>query len=195
MRVRLTTAGYDLDYRITLLLVRDGAALVSSLSYAYGDGLNLTAVNDNVAGANSVSLGYPPANRLGSATGPWGSASYTYDAVGNRPNHAGHAGHDHDQAGELWQHEQTHHRYDRERYSSLPKPYCGRLGHSRWLPRWLLQRNHLGTADAVSGRRPPHHRNPMTDNFLVCRFNRTSLAHQMPQAGAVHHITGIRNLG
>ena len=83
----VTAAGYDLDYRITSLLVQDGATLVSSLSYGYGDGINLTAVNDNVAGANSVSLGYTPANRLGSASGPWGSASYTYDAVGNRLNH------------------------------------------------------------------------------------------------------------
>jgi len=28
-----------------------------SLSYAYGNGLNLTAVNDNVAPANTASLG------------------------------------------------------------------------------------------------------------------------------------------
>ena len=83
----VTAAGYDLDYRLTSLLVQNGATLVSSLAYAYGDGINLTAVNDNVAPANTVSLGYTPANRLGSASGPWGNASYTYDAVGNRLNH------------------------------------------------------------------------------------------------------------
>jgi RHS repeat-associated protein len=79
-----TTAGYDLDYRLTSLLLQDGATNISSLSYTYTDGLNLTAVNDNVTAANSASLSYSPANRLSTANGAWGNASFTYDGVGNR---------------------------------------------------------------------------------------------------------------
>ena len=36
--------------------------------------------------ANSVALGYTPANRLATAVGPWGTESFSYDAVGNRLN-------------------------------------------------------------------------------------------------------------
>ena len=60
------------------------AATVSSL--AYGDGINLTGITDGVTAANSNVLSYTPANRLASATGPWGSESFTYDATGNRLN-------------------------------------------------------------------------------------------------------------
>ena len=81
------SATYDLDYRLTALNVMDGGTPLSSLSYAYSDGLNLTAVNDNVVTANSAALSYTPANRLSTANGPWGNASYSYDSVGNRLNH------------------------------------------------------------------------------------------------------------
>ncbi len=80
----VTAATYDQDYRLTGLAVTDGAATVSSLAYGYTDGINLTAVNDNVTSANSVGLSYTPANRLATATGPWGSTNYGYDGVGNR---------------------------------------------------------------------------------------------------------------
>jgi hypothetical protein len=45
----VTSAGYDLDYRLTSLQVKNGAAFVSNLGYSYGDGMNLTSINDNVA--------------------------------------------------------------------------------------------------------------------------------------------------
>ena len=60
-----TTAGYDLDYRLTALQVKNGATTVSSLAYAYGDGMNLTGITDN---ASSV----------------WGQSNYYYDIGGNR---------------------------------------------------------------------------------------------------------------
>jgi RHS repeat-associated protein len=41
-------------------------------------------VNDNVTPANSVSLSYSAANRLATANGAWGNASFSYDGVGNR---------------------------------------------------------------------------------------------------------------
>jgi RHS repeat-associated protein len=80
----VTTAGYDLDYRLTGLNVKNGTTVVQGSTYAYGDGINLTGITDTVAAANSNTLSYSPANRLASASGAWGSAAYAYDPVGNR---------------------------------------------------------------------------------------------------------------
>jgi RHS repeat-associated protein len=80
----ITTAGYDLDYRLSSLTLKDGATNVSALAYAYTDGMNLTGITDGVTAANSNTLGYSLANRLNAATGPWGSKSFGYDGVGNR---------------------------------------------------------------------------------------------------------------
>jgi RHS repeat-associated protein len=57
---------------------------VSSLAYAYGDGINLTGITDGVTAANSNVLSYTPTNRLATATGNFGSSTYSYDGVGNR---------------------------------------------------------------------------------------------------------------
>ncbi|MDE2384366.1 MAG: RHS repeat protein [Alphaproteobacteria bacterium] len=82
----VTTAAFDQDYRIASLKVANGATNVSSLTYAYADGINLTGITDGVTAANSVTLTYSAANRLATAVGPWGTESFTYDAVGNRLN-------------------------------------------------------------------------------------------------------------
>jgi RHS repeat-associated protein len=86
------TATYDLDYRIATLKVMNGAAHVISLSYAYedgagllaNDGVNLTAIADNVTPANSQSLWYTPTGRLQNASGPYGDLTFYMDSVGNR---------------------------------------------------------------------------------------------------------------
>jgi YD repeat-containing protein len=57
---------------------------VSSLAYAYTDGMNLTGITDNVTAANSNTFAYSLANRLNAASGAWGSKSFGYDGVGNR---------------------------------------------------------------------------------------------------------------
>jgi RHS repeat-associated protein len=57
---------------------------VSSLAYAYTDGMNLTGITDGVTPANSNTLGYSLANRLNAASGAWGTNSFSYDGVGNR---------------------------------------------------------------------------------------------------------------
>ena len=75
---------YDRDGRLATLKLANGASRVMDLGYAYGDGMNLTAVNDNVSAANSVSLTYDAAQRLASARGPWGTLSYGYLATGDR---------------------------------------------------------------------------------------------------------------
>jgi RHS repeat-associated protein len=81
-----TNATHDLDERLTQLRVVNGTALVQGFAYAYADGMNLTGITDQLVAANSNTLGYSPANRLASASGAWGSASYSYDPVGNRVN-------------------------------------------------------------------------------------------------------------
>ncbi len=77
-------ATYDNDYRLTGMTLMNGATPVISLGYGYADALNLTAVNDNVTSANSVSLWYDQARRLQNANGPWGAATYYYTSVGDR---------------------------------------------------------------------------------------------------------------
>jgi hypothetical protein len=70
-----TTAGYDLDYRLTQLTLNNGASPVSSLAYAYSDGMNLTGITDGLNAANDNALWYTAANRLQNANGPWGNTT------------------------------------------------------------------------------------------------------------------------
>jgi RHS repeat-associated protein len=79
-----TTAGYDLDYRLTSLTLKNGAAKVSSLAYAYGDGMNLSGITDTVTPANNIALGYNNSNNLQYASSLWGDTNYYYDIGGNR---------------------------------------------------------------------------------------------------------------
>jgi RHS repeat-associated protein len=79
-----TSAGYDLDYRLTQLTLNNGASPVSSLAYAYSDGMNLTGITDGLNAANDNTLWYTAANRLQNANGPWGNTTNYYDLVGNR---------------------------------------------------------------------------------------------------------------
>jgi RHS repeat-associated protein len=75
---------YDGDGRLTSLKLAYLSTRLMDVSCAYGDGMNLTAVNDNLAAANSVSLAYDAARRLTSAGGPWGSLTYAYTPNGDR---------------------------------------------------------------------------------------------------------------
>ena len=80
----VTTAAYDLDYRLISLGLNNGATPISGLSYGYADGINLTAINDNVTPANNIGLSYTAANGLQYAGGSWGQSNYYYDILGNR---------------------------------------------------------------------------------------------------------------
>ncbi len=80
----VTGAQYDQDYRLSTLSLKDGAQFVHRFNYAYADGVNLTGIVDVTTAANSNTLTYTPANRLASASGAWGSNSFSYDSVGNR---------------------------------------------------------------------------------------------------------------
>lgn len=60
----VTTATYDQDYRLSTLKLANGATNVSSLTYGYTDGINLTEITDGVTPANSLTLTYSAANRF-----------------------------------------------------------------------------------------------------------------------------------
>jgi RHS repeat-associated protein len=72
------------DYRLTSLTLKNGAANVSNLAYAYVDGINLSGITDTVTPANTVALGYNNSNSLQYASGAWGQSNYYYDIGGNR---------------------------------------------------------------------------------------------------------------
>ena len=69
---------------MTQLQLKNGATLVQGQSYAYADGMNLTGITNQVTAGDSATLAYSAANRLTSATGPWGTKTHYYDGVGNR---------------------------------------------------------------------------------------------------------------
>jgi YD repeat-containing protein len=52
-------------------------------TYSYDGTGNITAVSDSVDNSLDRTLGYDGIGRLTSASGPWGSGSFTYDGVGN----------------------------------------------------------------------------------------------------------------
>ena len=63
-------------------VAHSSAGAVVSSSYTYDGAGNLTGISDSDSGYNR-SLSYDGANRLTSASGPWGSGSITYDGSGN----------------------------------------------------------------------------------------------------------------
>ncbi len=75
---------YTLDYETASLTTNDGATGICSLSHARSDNLNLTGINDLITPSNNQVFAYSAANRLTSASGAYGNASWTYDGVGNR---------------------------------------------------------------------------------------------------------------
>jgi RHS repeat-associated protein len=82
------TKTYTSDYLLNALQVQDGSTVVLDRSHTFGDGINLTAITDNLISARTEGYGYSTANRLNSASGTWGSLAWTYDGVGNRTSEA-----------------------------------------------------------------------------------------------------------
>ena len=75
---------YDQDYELSTLQSTLGTTTIQNLSYGYDAAGNITSITDNDQSARSQTLGYDDLNRLNSATGAYGSLSFTYDGVGNR---------------------------------------------------------------------------------------------------------------
>jgi YD repeat-containing protein len=66
-----------------------GGGSLQSLSYAYDNVGNVTAITDNRDSANNQTFTYDSLNRLQTATGPYGTQGYTYSAIGNILTKAG----------------------------------------------------------------------------------------------------------
>jgi RHS repeat-associated protein len=82
------TKTYTTDYLLNALQVQDGSTVVLDRTHSFGDGINLTAITDNLISARTEGYGYSAANRLNSASGTWGSLGWSYDGVGNRTSEA-----------------------------------------------------------------------------------------------------------
>lgn len=73
-------ASYDMDYR----LVSQTHGSVLNRDYRYDAAGNLVDISDHLDSSRSQSMAYDALNRLGTASGPYGALSYSYDATGNR---------------------------------------------------------------------------------------------------------------
>ncbi|MDN3626012.1 hypothetical protein [Methylobacterium isbiliense] len=77
----------SLEYKLDGLFLdqASGGPSLIERSHWYGDGLNLTALNnDSIDPAQTQRFSYDDAGRLVEGMGPWGSLSWSYDAIGNR---------------------------------------------------------------------------------------------------------------
>ena len=78
------THSHDLNHWLTGISLTGVSGAVLDVTYARDANGNVSAVTDTAAAGRNASYSYTDANRLGSASGSWGSDSYTFDANGNR---------------------------------------------------------------------------------------------------------------
>lgn len=82
-----TWSNRDREYKpsnMQLVPASGGASLIDR-SYSFQDGINITKLNnDNIDASQTQSLTYDAASRLSTASGPYGSRSYSYNLNGNR---------------------------------------------------------------------------------------------------------------
>jgi RHS repeat-associated protein len=75
---------YDLDYRMSEATDTNTSSVnLMDLVYGYDAANNVKTITDNVTTANNQTLGYDIINRLHTATGSYGSYTWTDDKVGN----------------------------------------------------------------------------------------------------------------
>jgi RHS repeat-associated protein len=72
----VTKYSYDSMSRPTSMVAMQGSTQELSLTYKYDNAGNVVSID-------SESFGYDPLDRLTSASGPWGTTTYSYDAAGN----------------------------------------------------------------------------------------------------------------
>jgi RHS repeat-associated protein len=75
---------FSADNELYQLIVEYGATKIINRFYNRTDKTNVTGIVDSLAAANNESLGYNDAARLSTASGAYGTRSWTYDANGNR---------------------------------------------------------------------------------------------------------------
>ena len=78
------TLTYDSDGRVTHSGSGGCRRHGPDLAFGYDLASNITAIGDNLTAARSQTFVYDNLNRLTSATGLYGTNTYSYDAVGNR---------------------------------------------------------------------------------------------------------------
>ncbi len=69
--------------QLKTLAVQDGFTTAISFDYDYDAAGLMTEIDDLAVSGHNRTLGYDAVGRLTSATGSWGAATYTYDALGN----------------------------------------------------------------------------------------------------------------
>lgn len=77
------TRSFDQNYWLSRIQVT-GTGTALDLSFAYFNDGRLSTVTDNASTGRGNLATYTDAGRLLSANGPWGNATYAYDATGNR---------------------------------------------------------------------------------------------------------------
>ena len=65
------------------LLAQKGTVKAIDLNYTYDVRGKILSLNDGKSSSNNRTLGYDALGRLVSASGPWGTGSFKYDALGN----------------------------------------------------------------------------------------------------------------
>jgi RHS repeat-associated protein len=80
------TLGYDTDYRLTSLATSATGYPIQSLTYGYNNANNITSITDALDSTRSQTFTYDADYRLLTAAsgGMYPTATYTYDADGNR---------------------------------------------------------------------------------------------------------------
>ena len=71
---------YDNQYRLTNITT----GTIQNLTYGYDANANITSIANTLDATKNKSYIYDALNRLSTATGPWGTISWTYDGTGNR---------------------------------------------------------------------------------------------------------------
>jgi len=86
------TQGLDARLRPNLQETKSGGTSIQKLLYGYSNAGDLTAIVDQVDGADSSTLTYDNLHRLKTASGLWGNYTYGYDPINNIRSRSGGAG-------------------------------------------------------------------------------------------------------
>lgn len=76
--------GYDQDYQLTGIAAANGGTTVQNLTNSFDPAGNITSITDGLTPARNQTVTYDDLNRVATASGVYGSQSYSYDGVGNR---------------------------------------------------------------------------------------------------------------
>ena len=80
---RIYTTTQNARKLLSELKVKDGGSDIAKLTHYYDANANITSVTDGVTSAANRTMTFDNVDRLKTASGIWGSGSYTYDVIGN----------------------------------------------------------------------------------------------------------------